>query len=333
MPQFEYIEFLLGLLVLVPLAALFVYVLRWKQKTKKALGDERLINQLTQNYSAKKYRLKIIVVLCAIALTIVAAANLRRPKNGTGTKGTGIDVIFALDVSKSMLSEDEKPTRLAKAQQLINQLTEKMDGNRIGLVVFAGKAYLQMPLTSDVSATKMFVSNASPDLVSEQGTVFSEALDLCDASLDTKERKSKAVILITDGEDHDAKAAESAKKMADHGTALYTLGVGSAEGSPIIEPGTNEYKRDANGQTVITKLNDKLLKELAAAAGGSYYHLSNTSGVASSLANDLASIEKKPISNAGGFIEYQSFFPYFLGLAVLLLLIEVFIPERKTKFA
>lgn len=333
MPQFEYIEFLFGLLALLPLSLLFIFVLRWKKKTKKALGDERLINQLTSNYSAKKYRLKIIVVLVAIALTIVAAANLRKPKNTAGTKGNGIDIIFALDVSKSMLSEDEKPNRLAKAQQLINELTERLDGNRIGFVVFAGKAYLQMPLTSDVSAAKMFVSNASPDLVNVQGTVFSDALDLCDASLDTKEKKSKAIVLITDGEDHDEKAEESAKKLAEHGTVLYTVGVGSAEGTPIIEPGTNEYKRDANGQTIITKLNDQLLKKLASDAGGNYYALNNTNTVATALTNDLNTLEKKPISNAGGFIEYQSFYPYFLALAVLLLVIEVFISERKTKFA
>jgi Ca-activated chloride channel family protein len=331
MLQFQNIEFLLGLLALIPLTLLFLFVLRWKQKTRKALGDERLIVQLTQNYSPKLYRIKIIAVLAAIALGIVSFANLRKPKNADGTKGSGIDVMFALDVSKSMLSQDEKPTRLDKAKQLISTLSEKLEGNKVGLIVFAGKSYLQMPLTSDMAAAKMFVSNASTDLVDVQGTVVSEALDLSDASLDTKERKSKAVVLITDGEDHDAKAADAIKKLADHGTVVYTVGVGSPEGSPIIEPGTTEYKRDMNGQTVITKLNDKLLKELAIASKGSYHHLTNTSSTADALMDELNGMEKKPINSAGGFIEYQSFYSYFLAFAVLLLLIEVFVPERKMK--
>ncbi len=333
MLQFEHIEFLFGLLVLVPLVLLFFFVLRWKQKARKALGDKRLIDQLTKNYSPRLYRLKVILILIAIAFSIGAVANLRKPKNGTGTKGTGIDVLFALDVSKSMLSQDEKPTRLDKAKQFISQLTEKLDGNKIGLVVFAGQAYLQMPLTSDIGAAKMFVSNASPDMVNEQGTVLSTALDLCDASLDTKERKSKAVVLITDGEDHDEKAMDAVKKLAEHGTVVYTVGVGSAEGSPIMEQGTHEYKRDINGQTVISKLNEKLLKDVAAASNGSYHQLTSTSSVADALMLELDTIEKKPISSAGGFIEYQSFYPYFLAIAILLLLIEVLVPERKRRAA
>ena len=333
MLQFQHKEFLLGLLVLIPLTLLFYLVLRWKQKTKKVLGDERLINQLTKNYSPKLYGLKIILILFAIAFGIAAMSNLRKPKNSLGTKGSGIDVLFALDVSKSMLSQDEKPTRLEKAKQFINQLSEKLDGNKMALIVFAGEAYLQMPLTSDVSATKIFVSNASTDLVNVQGTVLSEALNLADASLDTKEKKSKAVILITDGEDHDEKAADAVKKLVEHGTVVYTIGVGSPEGSPILEGGTNEYKRDNNGQTIISKLNDKLLKELAFSANGSYHQLTNTTVVADALMNELSNIEKKPISSAGGFIEYQSFYPYFLAVAVLLLLVEAFIPERKIKIA
>jgi Ca-activated chloride channel family protein len=333
MPHFEHTEFLLGLLLLVPLAALFVFVLRWKQRTKKLLGDARLVDNLVSNYSSRNYKIKIILVLVAIAFGIVALANLRQQKAGKGTKGAGIDVIFALDVSKSMLSQDEKPTRLDKAKMLISQLVDRLDGNKVGLVVFAGKAYLQMPLTSDVGATKMFVGNASPDLVNVQGTVLSDALDASDASLDTKEKKSKAVILITDGEDHEPKAVDAVRKLADHGAVVYTVGVGSVQGSPIIEPGSNEYKRDIHGETVISKLNDKLLKELATAGNGAYYALDNTSTVAAELAQQLDRIEKKPIGTAGGFIEYRSFYFYFLGAAIVLLLVDVFVSERKRAIA
>ncbi len=330
MLQFQNIEFLLGLLILLPLAALLFYALRWKQKVKRKLGDHRLIDALTKNHSPKRYRLKNIFILLAVSFGILGMANLRKPLTATGTKGTGIDVMIALDISKSMLSQDEKPTRLDKAKQLINQLTDKLENNRVGLVVFAGQAYLQMPLTADATATKMFVSDASPELVSVQGTNLTAALQLCDASLDTKEKKYKAVVLITDGEDHEEKAVETAKQLADHGTVLYTVGVGSPEGSPITEPGTNEYKRDENGQTIISKLNVNLLQQLAKEGNGTYQQLKNTTAVADELVGSLNNMEKKSIGGAGGFVEYKSFYPFFLAAAVLLLIAEVFIPERKS---
>ena len=251
MIEFENIEFLSGLFILIPLVLLFFYVIKWKQSAKKKLGDARLVDLLSKDYSPQRYRFKIIIVLFAIGLGIIAMCNLRKPLQIKGSKANGIDVMVALDVSKSMLSQDEKPSRLDKAKQFINQLTDKLENNRVGLIVFAGQAYLQMPLTADATATKMFVGNASPDFIAVQGTNLSAALQLADASLDTKEKKYKTVILITDGEDHEDKAIDVAKELADHGTVLHTIGVGSAEGSPITEPGTNEYKRDENGQTII----------------------------------------------------------------------------------
>jgi len=202
-------------------------------------------------------------------------------------------------------------------------------------VVFAGQAYLQMPLTPDAAAMKMFVSNASPALVPMQGTTISDALDISNNSLDTKEKKSKAIVLITDGEDHDSKALDAAKKLAETGTVLFTVGVGSPEGSPIMEPGTNEYKRDKNGQTVITKLNDKLLKEVAAATSGDYLHLQDADATAVKLVSELDKVEKKPISNVHGAGDFHSFYPYLLALAILALIAEIFISEKKTqrKFA
>ncbi len=333
MPEFEHIEFLLGLFILIPLALLFWYVIRWKRSARKKLGDARLVDMLTKDYSAKRYRLKVFIVLIALILGIVAICNLRRPLQIRGTKASGIDVMIALDVSKSMLSQDEKPSRLDKAKQFINQLTDKLENNRVGLIVFAGQAYLQMPLTADATATKMFVGNASPDFIAVQGTNLSAALQLSDASLDTKEKKYKSVILITDGEDHEDKAIEVAKQLADHGTVLHTIGVGSAEGSPITEPGSNEYKRDDNGQTIISKLNEDLLKQLAQTANGSYHPLDNTSTVADELIVELNGMEKKAISSAGGYTEYQSFYPYFLAITVLLLIAEVFISEKKQEKA
>jgi Ca-activated chloride channel family protein len=329
MLQFQNIQFLLELLVLIPLAALFVLVIKWKSKVRKALGDQRLIDQLTKNYSHKKYKLKVIAVLCAIALVIIAAANLRKPAKSRGSVANGVDVVIALDVSRSMLSQDEKPTRLDKAKQLIYQLTQQLQGNRMGLVVFAGDAYLQMPLTTDISATKMFVSNASPNLVPVQGTNISNALSVSDASLDIKEKKYKAVILITDGEDHEDKAVETAQQLADHGVVVHTVGVGSAEGVPIMEPGTEEYKKDENGQTVISKLNENLLHQIAAATNGTYHLLTNTADVVNGLSAELNRMEKKTINDFGGYVEYTSYYPAFLIAAILLLTAEALISERK----
>ena len=333
MIEFENIEFLSGLFILIPLVLLFFYVIKWKQSAKKKLGDARLVDLLSKDYSPQRYRFKIIIVLFAIGIGIIAMCNLRKPLQIKGSKANGIDVMVALDVSKSMLSQDEKPSRLDKAKQFINQLTDKLENNRVGLIVFAGQAYLQMPLTADATATKMFVGNASPDFIAVQGTNLSAALQLADASLDTKEKKYKTVILITDGEDHEDKAIDVAKELADHGTVLHTIGVGSAEGSPITEPGTNEYKRDENGQTIISKLNEDLLKQLAQTTNGTYHALDNTSTVSDALVTELNGMEKKAISSAGGYVEYQSFYPYFLAITVLLLIAEVFVSERKVQIA
>jgi len=296
MIEFENIEFLSGLFILIPLVLLFFYVIKWKQSAKKKLGDARLVDLLSKDYSPQRYRFKIIIVLFAIGIGIIAMCNLRKPLQIKGSKANGIDVMVALDVSKSMLSQDEKPSRLDKAKQFINQLTDKLENNRVGLIVFAGQAYLQMPLTADATATKMFVGNASPDFIAVQGTNLSAALQLADASLDTKEKKYKTVILITDGEDHEDKAIDVAKELADHGTVLHTIGVGSAEGSPITEPGTNEYKRDENGQTIISKLNEDLLKQLAQTTNGTYHALDNTSTVSDALVTELNGMEKKAIA-------------------------------------
>src|SRR3954454_20583655 len=180
MLSFEHKEFLLGLFALLPLIVLFIAVLRWKQKVKKALGDEELINQLTKNYSARLYKIKFVAVIIALIASIIATANLRKPVAGDKEPTAGIDIMIALDVSKSMLSSDIKPSRLERAKQLISVLIDKLENNRLGLVVFAGQAYLQMPLTPDLAEAKMFLSNASTDAVPVQGTNISEALQLCD---------------------------------------------------------------------------------------------------------------------------------------------------------
>ena len=264
---FEHIEFFIGLAVLLPILLLFIYVNRWKRKVKMQIGDEELVNRLTENFSQPNFRIKFYLLILAVMLCVIAAVNIRTPKSGGSGKRSGIDIMVALDVSNSMLAQDIKPNRLERAKQLLNKMVEKIGDNRMGLVVFAGQAYLQMPLTSDLGAAKMYISNASPNVVSLQGTVVGEALRICNASLDTKEKKYKAIVLISDGEDHDDKAEEIVKQLTESGVIVHTVGIGSPDGAPIFDAEANDYKKDASGNIVISKLNEKELQNIAALTG------------------------------------------------------------------
>jgi len=328
MISFQNIEFISGLLLLVPLILIFIVVLKWKRKTRKALGDENLIAKLTAGYSAKLYQIKFVAVIIALALCITAATNVRLPLNEGKEKTAGIDIMVALDVSKSMLANDIKPSRLERAKQLVGTIIDRAESNRVGLVLFAGKAYLQMPLTPDLAEAKLFLSNASVDAVPVQGTNISEALQLCNNALDTKEKKHKAVVLISDGEDHDKTADETARTLADNGAVVYTVGIGTPEGSTITEPGTGALKTDNNGKTVISKLNEDELKDIASKTGGNYFHMENVATTAVEVGKALDGIEKKLVES-GGEKSYFSLSPFIIAVALLLLIIEIFIPERK----
>jgi Ca-activated chloride channel family protein len=271
------------------------------------------------------------MMMAGIALLIIAVANLRKPISGEQEKKAGIDVMIALDVSKSMWAEDIKPSRLDAAKQFINSLVDQMGDNRVGLVLFAGRAFLQMPLTSDFAEAKLYVSNASPDAVPVQGTVVGDALQLCANSLDIKEKKYKSVVLISDGEDHDPHSADILQQLSDNGVVVNTVGVGTAQGSPIMVPGANSFKVDANGQTVISKLNEAELRQIAAQTGGVYLHLGNAEAAAGNIAAALNGMEKKAIEGKGDTKQYATFYYFFVVLAIFILIAEIFIPETKRK--
>jgi Ca-activated chloride channel family protein len=330
--QFETIQFLFALIAVLPLIALFIGLLYWKKWIRNKLGDKRLVDQLLRNYSPVLFNTKIIFILIAITLGIFAAANIRRPAKAEATKGSGVDVMVMLDVSKSMLSQDAKPSRLDKAKQFINNLLPKLENNRVGLILFAGQAYLQMPLTPDLAAAKMFVANASADAVPVQGTVFSEALSLANNSLDVNEKKYKTAVLITDGEDNDEAAEASAKKLLESGVVVHAVGIGSPEGSHIIEPGTDEPKKDLDGNIIVSKLNESLLQQISSATKGTYHRLENVNATSAALADEINAMEKKGFT-AGSSIDYINYFPVLIALALFLLVAEIFIPERKIRLA
>lgn len=258
--------------------------------------------------------------------------NLQKPGKSANLKRAGVDVMLAIDVSKSMLATDSKPNRLEKARQLVYKLLDELKDDRIGLVLFAGRAYLQMPLTTDHSAAKMYVQNAGPDAIPTQGTVFSEALNICNSGFNSKERKFKTIVLISDGEDHDPEALKLASSLGENGVMINTIGIGSPEGSNIIDPSTDTYKVDAQGQPVISKLNEPLLQQLASTTKGVYSRLDNVNETVKIIKSQISSIEKSPIDDAS-FRDYDSYFFWFIGAAILLLTIEQFWPERKWKIA
>ena len=265
--SFAHIEYLLLLLLLIPAALLFVFNQRWKKKTKKKIGDEQLVNLLTVSHSPKKFAAKFYLILGAMALTAIGAANLRTAGKAEAVNRKGRDVMVAMDVSKSMLADDVKPTRLEKAKQFVTKLLDQLPDDRIGLIWFAGKAYLPMPLTADQGAAKLFIQSAAPEAVPTQGTVIGEALRLAAESFPQDSKRYKIILLITDGEDHDEAAERMAKELKDRGILLLTIGLGTAEGSAIPDPETKDYKKDKFGQTVITKLNEPLRKPLSAVNG------------------------------------------------------------------
>ncbi|MGF7231435.1 VWA domain-containing protein [Arachidicoccus sp.] len=330
MLSFENSTYLWWLLALVPVVFLFVSVIKWKQQVKKNLGDAVLIKRLTAKYSPRLFRIKFYVIIIALFIGIFTLSNLRKSANRGVEQSSGIDIIIALDVSKSMLSQDIKPTRIDRAKQLINQLTDNLYNNRVGLEVFAGQAILQMPLTDDVGAIKMYLSNINTDMVPIAGTAIGDALNLANNALDSNDRKHKAVILLTDGEDHDAKTEDAVKNLYNHGVVVFTVGIGTAQGSPILDPVTNEYKKDKDGNTVISKLNEKELQNIASSTGGSYLLLNNDATAVKTITSKINAIEKKLIvSGKVGNRQYFYYFPYLIALVLLLLVIELFIPERK----
>jgi tetratricopeptide (TPR) repeat protein len=325
--RFQYIEFLLALAAIPVLILLFVLVLYWKKKTIKKIGDARLVKEMIKNYSAQRFALKFVLIIAAFAAGVFALANLRSPLGSQKVSRNGIDVMVAIDVSKSMLAQDVKPTRLDRAKQALGKLIDKLSNDRIGIVVFAGKAYLQMPLTGDHSAAKMYLNSATPDIVPTQGTVISEALKMCYASFNAKEKKYKSVILISDGEDHDEEAVKVAGQMAGEGVVINTIGIGSPDGGTIFDPATGETKKDNEGNVVITKLNEVELMRIAEKGNGVYQLYNSTDEVVAKLEAQLNSMDQRTVTE-DSLVNYESFFQYFLLLSLLLLVIEMLISER-----
>ena len=327
MLRFQHTDYFIALAAIPALVALYLFALRWKKKTISKIGDERLVKELIKNYSPRKFALKFVFIVTAFCLGVVALANLRSSKGSEKVNRNGIDIMIALDVSKSMLAQDIKPSRLERAKQVMGKLIDKLTNDRIGIVVFAGRAYLQMPLTGDHGAAKMYLNAATTDVVPTQGTVIGDALKMCAASFSTKEKKYKSVILISDGEDHDEAATNIAGQMANDGVSVNTIGIGSSEGTTLLDPVTNEIKKDNEGNTVISKLNEQELIAIAEKGGGIYQLFTNTDDVINKLEAQLKSMDQRTVTE-DSLVNYKSFFQWFLLAALILLVVELFLSEN-----
>ena len=328
MLHFQYTEYLISLAAIPVMILLYVLLLRWKKKAAKKIGNPLLVQQLTKGFSSKKFTGKFILFIIGFALCGFALAGLVQPDGTQKINRKGIDVMIALDVSKSMLAQDIKPSRLDRAKQVISKIIDNLPDDKIGLVIFAGRAYLQMPLTVDHEAAKMYLGTASPEDVPTQGTVISEALKMSYAAFNPKEKTYKSIILISDGEDHDDDAIKIAGELGKEGIMINTIGIGSPQGAPIMDPETNAYKTDDKGNTVITKLNEDELRSIAKNGNGSYQLYSSTDEVANNIKNKLSGISQATISDSS-FEAFKQYFQYFLAAAFLLLVIEFFISEKR----
>ncbi len=330
MMRFQHISHLLALGIIPILIALFVSMVYWRKKKLKSLGDEQLINKQLLGFIPGRNTLRFVLLSLALLVIVIGWANLQMGAKTEKVQRKGVDVIVALDVSKSMLARDIQPDRLTRAKQLVQSMIDKMGNDRVGLVVFAGRSYLQVPLTIDYSAMKMMLENVNPDLVPTQGTVISDAVDLAMRSFSQKEKKYKSLVIISDGEDHDESAIEKVREAAEAGVIVHTVGIGSPQGTTIYDPETQSIKLDDNGDAVISRLNQDALRDIAAAGRGSYSLLRNTNNVADKLIREIDGMEQKSLG-AVVFTDFSSYFQYFLGIGLMLLVVEWLLPGRKKK--
>lgn len=328
MMRFQHISHLLALGLIPVLIVLFVLVVYWRRKKLMSLGDERLINTQVLGFIPGRNTTRFVLLSLAFAILVIGWANLQMGAKTEKVQRKGVDIIIALDVSKSMLARDIQPDRLTRAKQLVQSMVDKMGSDRVGLIVFAGRAYLQVPLTIDYGAMKMMLSNVSPEIVPTQGTVISQAVDLAMNSFSQKEKKYKSLVVISDGEDHDEQAVEKVRDAAETGVVVYTVGVGSPQGTTIYDPNTQSIKLNDNGDPVISRLNQEALGDIASAGRGKYYFLNNTDDVSEKLISEIGGMEQKSLGSVV-FTDFKSYFQYFLAIAFLLLIAEWLLPNKK----
>ena len=335
MIQFDEKIYFYLLLILPVLIALFLWVIVWKRKTQKKFGNPILLKKLTPNKSHFKSTLKLIFFLLGISLLIVGLVN---PKIGTKletVKREGVDIVFAVDVSKSMLAEDIAPNRLEKAKRLVSEIINQLGSDRIGIIAYAGQAYPQLPITTDYGAAKMFLQSMNTNMLTSQGTAINEAIDLATTYYNDDEQTNRVLFIISDGEDHsEGSTQEAVEDAIEEGIKIFTIGVGNIKGAPIPikRNGVLEtLKKDAQGEVVITKLNREVLQDIADSGKGEYIDGSNTEIAIEFIKEELLKMDKTEFE-AKQFAEYKDQFQWFLAAGLLFLFLDIFVLDKKTKW-
>lgn len=334
MMRFEHPDHLYGLLlVLLPAAAFIAYAV-WRKRVLAKYGDQRLIEMLMPDRSKYKVYIKFVLLVLGFSSLVLAYANPQLGKKVEKVKLKGADVFVAIDVSNSMMAEDLKPNRIARAKQFVSRLVEELKNDRVGLIVFAGHSYMQMPLTSDKAAAKLFLNSVSTNIVPTQGTSLSEAIRMAMESYSEEQGKYRALIILTDGEDHEGEALVAAEEADKAGIVIHTIGIGDPKGAPIpVKKNAykEDFKRDADGSIVLSKLNETILQQIAATAHGKYFRMGNGTEELNMLITELEGLEKREMSEQE-ITDYKSYYFVFVIIGMVLLTLEFLMAERKSRW-
>ncbi len=332
--QFSHPEYLYALALIPVFVVLFVWTMFARKRNLQRFGDVELVNRLMPDASKKKPVLKFVLLMIAYSFVVIGVAG---PKFGTKlqeTKRKGAEIIIALDVSNSMMAEDIQPNRLERAKQAVSRLIDRLGENKIGLIVFAGEAYTQLPITSDYVSAKMFLSTISPEIVPVQGTAIGTAINLAVNSFSPTSEAGKAIIVITDGENHEDDPVRAAEEAVKKGINVYTIGVGSTQGTPIpvkTTSGQRDFQKDRSGNTVMTKLDEKTLQEVAMAGKGIYVRATTANMGLNNVYDEINKLEKTEY-DAKIYTDFAEMFQWPFGVALAFLLVELLISNRKNRF-
>lgn len=332
--KFEHIQYLWALALIPLMIVIFITIMAIKKKRLQKLGDFSLLLSIMPDVSVTKQTVKFVFYSTALFFLILGIANLQTGSKMQEVKRQGADIMICLDVSNSMMAEDLKPNRLERAKLAIEKMIDKLEGDRLGIIVFAGEAYTQLPITTDYGSAKLFLNAITPNMVPTQGTAIGTAIDKAMESFGTDLGKNKAIVIITDGENHEDDAIKKAEEASKKDVVIHTIGIGSDAGVPIpvYHNGVpSGYRKDREGNTVVTKLNEKLLQDIAAAAEGVYVKASNADVGLGAILDKIAELDKKQIESKR-YTDYEDQFQWFIGASLILLFIEFLIGERISRW-
>lgn len=324
-PEYLYLLLLLPILLVIHIVSGVV-----RSRRIKSYGDSDLVRKLMPDSSLLRQNIRFWLLFSTFALSCFVIARPQFGSRQETVTRTGIETIIALDISNSMMAEDIIPNRLEKSKRIVSNLVDEFKEDKVGLILFAGDAYVQLPITNDFVSAKLFLNSITPSLISRQGTNIKDAINLAVRSFTPREGVGKAIIVITDGENHEDGAIEAAKDAAAKGYQLYILGVGSTSGSPIPGDRVGEFRKDKSGNVIITKLNDNMCKELATAGEGAYFYVDNSNSAEKALKRELDKLAKSDIETTR-YVDFDEQFHIVAWIALILLVIEMLLSERKSR--